>query len=341
MSMDLTETTVRFYCAARGKKVEVFFTRAIYDNYDRHLGNATEEDMTRSEIEQIFDKEFVNSSKCISAKRLTVPFVNAENAGLYHCYAGKRYDGIFVLSVQQKFKLKLERSGGMCHMGSEWACANGRQCISINQTCDQKSDCEDESDEKFPKERSITDEYGFDGNNSVHFYCAARGKDIQVFFSRRGHNAKERLLGNATEEDMTFSEIKQISGKSFMNSSKCITAKRLTIPFTNAESAGAYTCYAKNSYDVTSATMRLKLERSGGTCHSESEWSCADERQCIAKSQLCDGRRTRQRSIDIMNRTDLTYSSRVQCRVSNLQTRMIHSFDRVETALDKALICPL
>ncbi|KAI1716125.1 immunoglobulin domain-containing protein [Ditylenchus destructor] len=108
--------------------------------------------------------------------------------------------------------------------------------------------------------------------------------------------SKERLLGNATEEDMTFSEIEQIFDRSFVNSSKCITAKRLTIPFTNAESAGSYSCYAKNSYSWTPSTVvhntvRLKLERSGGTCHSENEISCADGRQCISKNQVCAGGR--------------------------------------------------
>ncbi|KAI1710445.1 immunoglobulin domain-containing protein [Ditylenchus destructor] len=159
--------TFNFYCAARGKNVKVLFSRNdlysmsndLYDEFPlrkggRHLGNATEEDMTRSEIEQIFDKEFVRSSKCISAKRLKIPFTNAESAGLYRCYAEKpflfqfQHTSSYILNKQ--IRLKLERTGGMCHNGSEYSCADGRQCISINQACDsfRKTDCEDGSDEE-------------------------------------------------------------------------------------------------------------------------------------------------------------------------------------------------
>ncbi|KAI1696252.1 immunoglobulin domain-containing protein [Ditylenchus destructor] len=430
--------TFHFYCAARGKKVEVFFTRS-FQTGDRSLGNAKEEDMSRSEIEQIFDKEFVRSSKCITAKRLSIPFTNAESAGLYRCFAGKPYS-LNYGSVQKhryynhfkEFKLKLERSGGMCHDGSEYPCDDGRQCISANQACDMyiNKDCEDGSDEgrshgclmpdivdmtpeeerldipeggsvnfscravgigKFfpdphiiwrvnftvvdckvlnchqesengtsiltlkninrtnegeyycdavttgrsrsrssskhwhvhvvdkqpggikmaenpdeeceeakvleyesdvvlePSDITVTDEYGFQGNNSVQFYCAARGKNTQVFFSRKGYYSGERLLGNATEEDMTRSEIEQIFDREFINSSKCITAKRLIVPFTNVESTGLYRCIAKNSYDLTSKYSRLLLKRSGGVCNFESEFRCADGLQCVSKTQVCNG----------------------------------------------------
>ncbi|KAI1699252.1 immunoglobulin domain-containing protein [Ditylenchus destructor] len=406
--------TFHFYCAARGKNAKVFFSRDrfIPIGDDRYLGNATEEDMTRSEIEQIFDKEFVSSSKCISAKRLAIPFINAESAGLYRCFAGKPYIWNFGTFPgrrydysSKEFKLKLERSGGMCHVGSEYLCADGRQCISINQTCDKygNEDCEDGSDEEdlhgclmpdivdmSPKEErldipeggsvnfscravgtgklfpdpyirwevngialdckapdchqesengtsvltlkninrtnegyyhcdavttgrfissikteakslgssdirlkpyeiSITDEYGFHGNNSVTVYCAARGKNMEVYFTRKHPYLSEKHLGNATEEDMTRSEIEQIFDKEFVNSSKCITAKRLTVPFTSVETAGLYRCIAKNSHDHTSKYSRLLLKRSGGVCHFESEFRCVDGLQCVSKTQVCDG----------------------------------------------------
>ncbi|KAI1707227.1 nidogen-like domain-containing protein [Ditylenchus destructor] len=136
---------------------------------------------------------------------------------------------------------------------------------------------------------SFTDEYGFHDNHSFTFYCATRGKNTEVYFTRMGYYDSERLLGNATEEDMTRSEIEQIIDRSFVNSSKCITGKRLTVPFTSAESAGLYHCIAKNSYDYMGKYSRLKLERSGGVCHFESEYRCADGRQCVAKSQVCNG----------------------------------------------------
>ncbi|KAI1716113.1 low-density lipoprotein receptor domain class A domain-containing protein [Ditylenchus destructor] len=180
--------TFHFYCAVRGKNVQMYFTR-VHHEYDRYLGNATEEDMTRSEIEQIFDKEFVSSSKCILAKRLTIQFTNAESAGLYRCFAKKKLHTIFYDYDEKEIRLKLERSGGMCHNGSEFLCADGRQCISLSQACDGIRDCEDGGDEEDWPGCSMPDtvdmrpevvRLDIPEGGSVNFSCGAlRGK----FFS--------------------------------------------------------------------------------------------------------------------------------------------------------------